>query len=74
MPYKSTQDLPDSVKNALPKGAQEIFREAFNSAWDSYSDPSKRKGGSGREETAMRIAWSAVKKKYEKKDGKWRSK
>jgi cation transport regulator len=70
MPYKSTDDLPDSVRRNLPKHAQEIFMEAFNSAYDEYKD----RGPQGREETAFKVAWSAVKKKYEKdeKSGKWR--
>jgi cation transport regulator len=32
MPYDNLTDLPDSVKNNLPKHAQEIYKEAFNSA------------------------------------------
>ena len=68
MPYKSTSDLPDSVRDNLPKHAQEIYKEAFNSAFDEYKDR-----GDEREETAHRVAWSAVKKKYRKdeKSGKW---
>jgi len=36
MPYKQITQLPDSVKNNLPKHAQEIYKEAFNSAEDQY--------------------------------------
>ncbi|MGS0536385.1 ChaB family protein [Pseudoalteromonas sp. SaAl2] len=43
MPYQNTSELPDSVKSNLPKHAQEIYQEAFNSAWDTYEDPSDRK-------------------------------
>jgi cation transport regulator len=32
VPYKQITQLPDSVKNNLPKHAQEIYKEAFNSA------------------------------------------
>jgi len=72
MPYKSLTDLPDSVKDHLPKHAQEIYKEAFNNAWDEYADPKKRKLGGTREEAAHRVAWSAVKKKYSKgDDGNW---
>ena len=76
MPYKSISELPKNVKNVLPKHAQEIFKEAYNSAWDEYDKPEERRGDSSREETAMKIAWSAVKKKYEKNEssGKWESK
>ena len=38
MPYHSKQELPDSVKHVLPAHAQEIYKEAFNSAWDQYKD------------------------------------
>ena len=31
MPYKQITQLPDNVKNNLPKHAQEIYKEAFNS-------------------------------------------
>ena len=74
MPYKSNTDLPDNVTNVLPKHAQDIFREAFNSAYDEYKDPEDRRGDADREETARRVAWAAVKNKYEKgDDGKWHS-
>ncbi len=72
MPYDNLSDLPDSVKNSLPKHAQEIYKEAYNNAWKQYDKPSKRQGGSSREETAHKVAWSAVKEEYEKKgDKKW---
>ena len=72
MPYDTIKGLPDSVRDNLPKHAQEIYKEAFNSAWDEYDDPSKRRGDASREETARRVAWSAVKDEYEKNDdGDW---
>ena len=75
MPYKTNDDLPENVSNVLPKHAQDIFREAFNIAYDEYKDPEDRKGDSDQDETARRVAWSAVKKKYEKhEDDKWHPK
>jgi cation transport regulator len=71
MPYESIDDLPDSVKDNLPKQAREIYKEAYNAAWDQYKDPEDRRGNATREETAHRVAWSAVKKKYEKDNGRW---
>ena len=72
MPYDNRDELPDSVKNNLPKHAQEIYQEAFNSAWDTYEDPSDRKGDDDRETTAHKVAWSAVKDSYSKNDnGNW---
>jgi cation transport regulator len=76
MPYNKLSDLPDSVKDNLPKHAQEIYKEAFNSAWEQYKDASDRREGNSREATAHRVAWSAVGNTYEKDDstGKWKKK
>ncbi len=71
MPYDSISDLPSSVRDSLPKGAQQIYRKAFNDAWGEYSDSESRKGDASREETAHKVAWSAVKKQYEKKGDHW---
>ncbi len=65
MPYKELTDLPESVREHLPKHAQEIFRAAFNNAEQEY----------GEEQRAFRVAWAAVKDKYEKgDDGNWHAK
>lgn len=75
MPYKSNADLPEQVTGVLPKHAQDIYREAYNSAFDEYKDPNDRRGDASREETAHKVAWNAVKQKYEKgDDGKWHTK
>ncbi len=66
MPYAATSDLPPAVRR-LPPHAQEIFLSAFNSAWDSYAG----RGPHEQEETAFRIAWAAVKKRYHKQDDDW---
>jgi cation transport regulator len=67
MPYETISDLPDSVREHLPKHAQEIYRAAFNNAWDEYHSDEAR---------AHRVAWAAVKEKYEKNDqtGRWTAK
>ncbi|MGC4107685.1 MAG: ChaB family protein [Thermomicrobiales bacterium] len=63
MPYSHRSDLPESVRNSLPAHAQDIYKEAFNSAWDEYHHD---------EERAHRVAWGAVKKSYHKNaDGDW---
>ncbi|TYR78632.1 cation transporter [Priestia megaterium] len=56
MPYHSLNALPDGVKNNLSHHAQEIYKEAFNSASEEYKE----------EETAHKVAWRAVKQKYKK--------
>ncbi len=67
MPYAMIDDLPASVRAHLPSHAQEIYLEAFNSAWQHYgaSDPARC------EEIAHRVAWAAVKRKYLKVDSQW---
>lgn len=76
MPYQTNKELPDSVKENLPEKAQDIYREAFNSAWEQYADPDDRRGNQSREAIAHQIAWSAVKNEYEKDEdsGQWKKK
>lgn len=75
MPYSSREDLPENVTNVLPVHAQDIFKEAFNNAWEQYKHPEDRRGDESREDTARRVAWAAVKQKYEKgDDDKWHPK
>jgi cation transport regulator len=62
VPYASNADLPPSVRSHLPPHAQDIFREAYNHAFDRYG---------GDEGTAFRIGWAAVKRRYVKVDGVW---
>jgi cation transport regulator len=66
MPYATNEQLPVSVRAHLPEHAMDIFREAFNHAWQQYTEDPRR------EEIAFRVAWSAVKKhRYRKGDGDW---
>lgn len=74
MPYESTSDLPTSVKDVLPPHAQEIYKAAFNNAWEEYQDPGKRATKESREEIAHKVAWAAVKKKYVKSGDTWKAK
>lgn len=77
MPYTSREELPDQVQSALEDvpHAQEIYKEAYNSAFDQYANKEDRQAGYDHEETAHAVAWNAVKQKYEKgDDGKWHPK
>lgn len=71
MPYAHNSELPDSVRKNLPGHAQDIYRNAFNAAWEEYSNPEDRRGGASREETAHKVAWAAVKQEYHKEGDKW---
>jgi cation transport regulator len=67
MPYRTNDNLPRSVAAHLPVHAQDIFRETFNRAWETYgaTQPSRR------EELAFRVAWAAVKRRYQKSGDIW---
>lgn len=73
MPYARNAELPRQVRDHLPAHAQDIYREAFNHAWDEYRDPGERRTPESREEVAHKVAWTAVKNGgYEKgPDGDW---
>lgn len=61
MPY-TADSLPEAVKQ-LPEHARDIWMEAFNAAYEQYD---------GDEETCNRVAWAAVRQKYEQRDdGAW---
>jgi len=62
MPYAHRTDLPDSVRKHLPEHAQDIYKEAFNHAWETYGHD---------EGAAARVAWSAVRKEYQKEGTQW---
>ena len=63
MPYATNTQLPERIRNVLPRHAQDIFRAAFNSAFDRY--------GPGEEMRAFRIAWAAVKRSYAQRGAIW---
>jgi len=56
------KDAPD----VLPDAAKKIYVGAFNGAFDDTC-----KDRNDRDACAAKIAWSAVKKKYSKRDDKW---
>ena len=64
MPYKSVNELPAPVRDALPVAAQEIYLSVFNAVYGADCDDA----------CAAAQAWSAVKRAYEKTEdgGKWR--
>ena len=68
MPYASNDELSESVRRVLPEHAEDIYRAAYNDAWDEYESPSRRRDDESREATAHRVAWAAVKKRYAKGD------
>ena len=65
MPYATIDDLPVALRRHLPEHAQEIYRSAFNHAWQSYE------ARVDREAIAHRVAWAAVKRRYRKMGDDW---
>lgn len=65
MPYATNAALPPRVRQHLPDHAQDIYREAFNSAFAAHG------GDPRQEEAAHRIAWAAVKRTYVKSGDRW---
>lgn len=65
MPYQTNAGLPVSLRRHLPDHAQDIYRAAFNRAFEDHADDPWR------EEVAHRIAWAAVKRSYVKVGTRW---
>jgi cation transport regulator len=65
MPYRTNEDLPEPVSRHLPPHAQDIYRAAFNHAFEAHV------GDARQEEAAARIAWAAVKRSYVKIGNSW---
>lgn len=66
--YNQIDDLPSGVTNNLPKHAQEIYKSAFNTAAENHDNENDQ------QQIAHRVAWSAVKQKYEKTGNRWKRK
>ena len=65
MPYRTNRELPPPVRHVLPEHAQDIYRAAFNGAWQRHGDEPER------DARCHRIAWGAVKRRYRKEGGVW---
>jgi cation transport regulator len=67
MPYQKIEDLPNSVRDALPTAGQKMFLAVFNSAWSGDC-----KDRDDRDSCAFRIAWGAIKKSFhQNENGEW---
>ena len=72
MRYEKLEDLPQTIRTVLPKGAQEIYLEAYEKVWDEY-DPDLEPGDMDQEAVAHRNAWSAMKQEcvHDEEKGIW---
>ncbi|MGQ9424507.1 ChaB family protein [Gilvimarinus sp. F26214L] len=63
MGYASNAQLPRGVQSYLSPEAQDIYREAYNHAWETYRYAQDRYDrDDSRQVTASRIAWETVKR------------
>jgi cation transport regulator len=61
MPEIQFENLPSEI-NALPEGAQNIFKAAFKSSQEDGLS----------QEAAIKVAWNTIKRDYEQgADGQW---
>jgi cation transport regulator ChaB len=61
-PYNKPADLPPAVKDNMDESLQKVFIKVFNKALQHYKDDT----------TAIKVAWSVIKKIAKKgDDGKW---
>lgn len=67
--YNNNNDLPDDIKKDLPIHARDIFRKAFNEAWQKYEAADEV---SNIEESKMNFAnkqaWDAVNDRFYKNE------
>ena len=58
VPYERVADLPPVVREYLPRRLREVYRQAFNEAYERYRDPQSCCGM--REQASHEAAWAAV--------------
>jgi cation transport regulator len=70
-PYENITDLPKTIKDVIPVGAQHVYLESYQRSYETYQEG--QGGEMGREAVAHRDGWNAVKRDYVKneKTGKW---
>ncbi len=63
MRYETIDELPVHCKVNLPEAAQQVYREAWNRAWDNSADP----------RLARDQAWQQVREQFERDavTGRW---
>lgn len=69
MKLESIKNIPQPLQSQLPDEALEVYREAYNRAWDEY-DAGTELGQQNRESVAHRQGWAAVKREFEHNEEK----
>jgi len=62
MQYETVNQLPVTIRDVLPAEATEIYRKAYNQAWEEFDNEDHR--GLNQKGLAHQQAWGAVKKEY----------
>lgn len=74
MTYDSTDELLDDVREKLPPGAQELFRNASKGAYGDRgrgTDPVENDEADSLTDVARQEVWNAVEAEYGAVDGEW---
>jgi cation transport regulator len=62
MHYETVKQLPVTIRDVLPDEAMEIYRKAYNQAWERFDQDANR--GLNQQGLAHQQAWGAVKQEY----------
>jgi cation transport regulator len=62
MQYETVKQLPVTIRDTLPDKAQEIYRKAYNQAWEEFDKEDHR--GLNQQGLAHQQAWMAVGQEY----------
>lgn len=63
MPYGDISELPIQIRSSLPEEAQEVYRKAYNYAYDTTCE--------GTDSCSDIVAWSQVRRFFENDTGVW---
>ena len=67
MKYQTINDLSPTIRDVLPEGAQELYLDAYNRAWEEYDEDAAT--GQSREALAHQQGWMAVRHEYVQDEG-----
>ena len=70
MQYETVKQLPIPIRDILPEKAKEIYRKAYNQAWEEFDKDAHR--GLNQQGLAHQQAWGAVKQEYVLDLDEWR--
>lgn len=69
--YKALSLLPKQLRKSLPEGAQKVYLQEFNRAYDSVEEEDMQES---KDQYAHRIAWSRLMREYQLMEEGWTEK